>query len=160
MLARYRIVRGARPANEPLPEGIRQDTRKHTAHVVRPTATLVEQLLADPSVDNFAAFRASYLTLLEHRFEHERDRFEELARLARDRDVYFGCNCPSARQPDVRRCHTALALEFFARHYPDLTVRLERPLDADPQAGPGVRGLKAGGLLSPVCRGHEPSRKA
>jgi hypothetical protein len=125
MLARYRIVRGARPPNEPLPEGVRQDTRKHTAHVVRPTAPLVERLLADPSAESFAAFRAGYLALLEQRFERERDRFEKLAQLARAGDVFLGCNCPSARQPDVRRCHTALALEFFARNYPDLIVRLQ-----------------------------------
>jgi hypothetical protein len=125
MLARYRIVRGARPPNEPLPDGIRQDTRKHTRHVVRPTTAMVEQLLADSSIESFSVFRASYLSLLEQRFERERERFEDLARLARAGDVYLGCNCPIARQPDVRRCHTALALEFFARHYPDLDVRLE-----------------------------------
>lgn len=124
MLARYRIVRGVRPASEPLPVGVRQDTRKHTRHVLRPTAELVTGLLADPSPAAFRAFERGYSRLLEQRFAGERERFDELAELARNENVYLGCNCPTARQPDLRRCHTMLALEFFQKRYPDLDVRL------------------------------------
>lgn len=122
MLARYQIVRGARPADQPLPDGIRQDTRKHTRHVLRPSPELVQAWLGDGSTRGFERFRAGYRTLLTARFRRERERFDELAQLARAADVYLGCSCPTAKQPDVRRCHTALALEFFAEHYPDLRV--------------------------------------
>jgi uncharacterized protein YeaO (DUF488 family) len=123
MLARYRIIRGARPADEPLPEGIRQDTRKHTQHLLRPTPELVQALLDDPSEASFQAFRRGYLQLLRQRSALEPKRFDALAELARTHDVYIGCNCPSARQPDVKRCHTTLALGFFHDRYPDLPVR-------------------------------------
>lgn len=122
MLARYRIVRGGRPSNEPLPDGIRQDTRKHTRHVLRPTRELVQALLDDPT--RHEAFARGYRALLEQRYEAERDRFDELARLARSANVYLGCNCPTARQPDVLHCHTAIALAFLRDRYPDLDVRL------------------------------------
>jgi hypothetical protein len=124
MLSRYQIIRGSRPPGDPLPDGVRQDTRKHTRHVLRPDAALVVALLADPSERGFRAFRAAYLRLLEQRFRGERARFDELARLARTDDVYLGCNCPTSRQPDVRRCHTSLALAFLQQRYPDLEVRL------------------------------------
>jgi uncharacterized protein YeaO (DUF488 family) len=124
MLARYRIVRGVRSADDPLPEGVRQDTRKHTRHVLRPSAELVTQLLSQPSPKGFSAFRAGYLALLEGRFASERAAFDALAELARHSDVYLGCNCPTAQQPDVRHCHTVLALGFLARQYPDLRVQL------------------------------------
>ena len=55
--------------------------------------------------------------------EFSRRRFDELAELARNNDVYLGCNCPTQRQPDVRHCHTVLALAFLRQHYPDLDVR-------------------------------------
>lgn len=122
MLARYRIVRGRRPDDDPLPAGVRQDTRKHTHHVLRPTAALVQGLLDDPG--SHERFAREYRKLLEQRFVSERSRFDELAELARRHDVYLGCNCPTARQPDVRRCHTVLALAFLREHYPDLSVRL------------------------------------
>ncbi len=124
MISRYQIVRGARPPGNPLPEGLRQDTRKHTRHVLRPEAAMVEALLADPSERGFRAFRAAYLKLLAGRFAAERARFDELAELARKSAVYLGCNCPTTKQPDVRRCHTSLALGFLRQHYPDLDVRL------------------------------------
>src|SRR3954453_16233446 len=101
MLARYRIVRGKRSPDDPLPEGVRQDTRKHTRHVLRPSAELVQALLDDPSAASFHRFQRGYLALLAQRFDDERERFDELARLARRENVYLGCNCPSARQPDV-----------------------------------------------------------
>jgi len=123
MLARYRIVRGKRSPSDPLPDGIRQDTRKHTQHVLRPTAPLVLALLEDSSAAAFAAFEHGYRALLQQRFVTERRRFDELAELARSNDVYLGCNCPTQRQPDVRRCHTLLALAFLRDHYPDVVVR-------------------------------------
>jgi|SRR5688572_29090972 len=123
MLARYRIVRGRRPDDDPLPDGVRQDTRKHTRHVLRPSAELVAALLADSSERSFRRFASAYRALLEERFGSERERFDELARLAREQHVYLGCNCPTERQPDVRRCHTALALAFLRERYPDLDVR-------------------------------------
>lgn len=124
MLSRYRIVRGARGPDDPLPNGIRQDTRKHTRHILRPPASLVLALLDDSSAASFARFERGYRALLEQRFASERARFDELAALARKTDVYLGCNCPSQRQPDVRRCHTALALMFLRERYPDLEVKM------------------------------------
>lgn len=122
MLARYRIVRGARAPGDPLPEGVRQDTRKHTAHLLRPTEALVAGLLQDDSEASYARFSRSYRELLEQRYDAERTRFDELAALARRSDVYLGCNCPTRRQPDVRRCHTVIALRFLRERYPDLHV--------------------------------------
>jgi uncharacterized protein YeaO (DUF488 family) len=123
MLARYSIVRGRRAADDPLPDGVRQDTRKHTRHVLRPSPELVQALLADSSEPSFRHFAAAYRALLEERFATERQRFDELARLAREQNLYLGCNCPTARQPNVRRCHTTLALAFLRERYPDLDVR-------------------------------------
>jgi uncharacterized protein YeaO (DUF488 family) len=123
MLARYRIVRGRRAVDDPLPDGVRQDTRKHTRHVLRPSAELVHGLLLDASEASFRRFARAYRVLLEERFASERQRFDELARLAREKPVYLGCNCPTERQPDVRRCHTTLALAFLRERYPDLDVR-------------------------------------
>lgn len=124
MLARYQIVRGRRREGDPLPEGKRYDTRKHTQHVLRPTQELVEEFLSDPSQAGFERFRTAYVALLEERFAEQPGRFDALAQEARQGDVFLGCNCPTARQPDVRHCHTWLALEYFARKYPDLDVRL------------------------------------
>lgn len=123
MIGRYRMVRGRRPAGEPLPEGLRQDTRKHTGHVLRPDAAAVEALLAELSEDAWQAFAASYRALLEARAQSTPEAFDELARLAREGDLWLGCSCPTARNPDVRHCHTVLALEFMSRRYPDLEVR-------------------------------------
>ena len=126
MLARYRIVRGKRPPGEPLPNGTRYDTRKHTRHVLRPTEAMVEQFLADPSEQGFRRFRRAYLEELGRRFTQQREAFDALADEARREAVYLGCNCPTARQPEVQHCHTWLALEFFARNYPELEVVFDR----------------------------------
>jgi len=123
MLARYRIVRGRRPPDDPLPDGLRIDTRKHTRHFLRPDAERVAELLSAPSDPNVAAkFRAAYLELLERRFAADPASFEALADKAREGDVYLGCSCPTKGQPDVQRCHTVLALEFFREHFDDLDV--------------------------------------
>ena len=124
MLARYRIVRGKRPAGDPLPEGKRIDTRKHRGHLLSPEPAAVQALLADPSDAAFGRFKRAYEALLEKRFARNRPAFDELARSAQDADVYLGCNCPTRRIPDVRRCHTVLALHFMKRKYPKLDVRL------------------------------------
>ena len=89
MLARYQIVRGKRPPDNPLPDGRRYDTRKHTNHVLRPDAEQVQTLLAD----------------------------------ATDA-AYIGCNCPTAKNPDLKHCHTLLALRVMKKHYPKLEVVL------------------------------------
>jgi hypothetical protein len=122
MLGRYRIVRGKRPPGDPLPDGVRQDTRKHTRHVLRPDATAVREYLEDPSAAAWRRFATSYRALLDARFAAERAAFDGLAELARAGDLWFGCNCPTATNPDVRRCHTYLALEFFAARYPRLAI--------------------------------------
>lgn len=122
MLARYTMVRGA-PASS-LPKGVRQDTRKHTRHVLRPTAEMVSEALTGSLDDvGWSAFAQRYRALLEARFAADRAPFDRLAELARAHDVYLGCSCPTARNPDVRRCHTAHALAFMRDRYPDLDVR-------------------------------------
>lgn len=124
VLGRYRIVRGVRPADDPLPEGVRQDTRKHTRHVLRPEVEQVKRLLADPSEPSFVRFRAAYSSLLEARFRQDRKPFDQLYELARSTDVFLGCNCPTRQQPDIRHCHTYLALGFMRERYPQLEVQL------------------------------------
>jgi hypothetical protein len=124
MLARYQMRRGKRPIDDPLPDGVRVDVRKHTAHVLAPEVKMVDALLTDPADPaRVARFRAAYLALLARRHDRDREPFDELARQARSRDVYIGCSCPTRRQPDVQRCHTVLALEFMAGRYPELDVR-------------------------------------
>lgn len=123
MLARYQLIRGKRPADDPLPEGHRIDVRKHTNHVLRPDARSVVALLADPSDAAFARYRRDYLALLDRRFSDDRNAFDDLAALARKTNVYIGCNCPTKKQPDVNRCHTVLALEFMKEKYPSLDIR-------------------------------------
>lgn len=122
MLGRYRIVRGRRPEGEPLPTGARQDTRKHTRHVLRPGAAAVTGYLADPSDAAWRRFAGEYRALLAERRNADPAAFDAIARAARDGNVWLGCNCPTRRNPDVRRCHTLLALELFARWYPDLAI--------------------------------------
>lgn len=122
VLSRYQMRRGAR-ADE-LPKGIRQDTRKHTKHVLRPTAAIVKAYLAKPTDAAWAKFAAQYRAILEERFAADRAPFDELARLARENDVFLGCSCPTKANPDVRHCHTWLALEFMRERYPDLDVRM------------------------------------
>jgi hypothetical protein len=126
MLARYHIVRGKRDPSDPLPEGHRMDTRKHTKHVLRPESAEVEKLLADLSAPAFKRFATAYLTTVEQRFKADRAPFDELAELATSENVYIGCNCPTAKQPDVRHCHTVLALGFMKKKYPKLRVVMPR----------------------------------
>jgi hypothetical protein len=122
LLARYTIVRGAPAAS--LPVGIRQDTRKHTRHVLRPTPELVESVLGRGGTEEaWRAYPERYRALLEERFALDRRPFDRIALFARFHDVYLGCNCPTAKNPDVLRCHTVHALAFMKERYPDLDVR-------------------------------------
>ncbi len=120
VLARNQMKRGAPRAD--LPPGIRHDARKHTRHVLAPTKELVEAYLSDPSDLAWQAFRQGYLAILRRRFEADRHRFDDLADLARETDVFIGCSCPTKKNPNVRHCHTWLALEFMREKYPELDV--------------------------------------
>lgn len=122
MLTRYQIVRGV-PASK-LPKGVRQDTRKHTKHVLHPKKEWVAAYLANPSEATWKKFSGLYRKELERRFREDRAAFDEIAELAKETDVYLGCNCPTKKYPDVRHCHTWVALEFFKEKYPDLDVRM------------------------------------
>lgn len=123
MLARYKILRGKQAAENALPQGIRQDTRKHTRHCLRPTEELVSDFLDDPSDDAWKQFATSYRDLLEQRFTTDREPFDNLAELAGKDDVYIGCSCPTKKNPNVNHCHTVEALHFLQEKYPELDVR-------------------------------------
>ena len=124
MLYRYTIYR-RRPANAPPPpKGIRQDTRWRTKHILRPTQAIVEAYLANPTDAAFALFRDSYLQLLEDRYRQDLKAFERLAAQAASDVVFLGCSCPTKVNPDVRRCHTYLALGFMKQKFPALAVQM------------------------------------
>ena len=127
MLSRYRIHRGKRPVDDPLPDGVRHDTRRHTRHVLRPPAEAVARYLHNPTPAGWRAFKREYEATLERRFAEERPAFDRLAEEGRNQDVYLGCNCPTRKNPDVRHCHTWLALLFMRARYPDLEVVLPEP---------------------------------
>ncbi len=122
MLARYRMQRFRRKDSDPLPAGIRQDTRWRTRHPLRPTREMVETYLSAPSESAWARLKRAYLAELEKRFREDRTPFDKLAELATNNDVFLGCNCPTVKNPDVRRCHTLLALQFMKRKYRKLRV--------------------------------------
>lgn len=122
MLARYTIYRGKRPPGVDLPDGLRQDTRKHTRHILRPPADLVLAYLENPGERPWEDFREGYLRTLAKRFQTDRASFEKLTALARERDVFLGCSCPTKRNPDVHHCHTVLALQFMKDQFPELQV--------------------------------------
>lgn len=124
MLARYRIVRGKRAPDDPLPEGVRLDVRKHVHHVLSPNAGSVVKLLDDPTPEAFRAFAREYDALLAQRFQKDRAPFDALAARASADDVYIGCSCPTKKNPDVNRCHTVLALRFMKKKYPKLRIVL------------------------------------
>lgn len=123
MLARYKIIRGKRPPDEPLPDGVRQDTRKHTRHFLRPTEKIVAEYLAQPTTKAWKKFSTEYTRILEKRFKENRAEFEELAQLANEQNVYLGCSCPTTKNPDVNHCHTVLALRFMRKQFPNLKVQ-------------------------------------
>ena len=84
---------------------------------------MVEALLEDVDA-GWPAFRDGYRRLLEARWAEDPAPFEALAERARRGDAFLGCNCPTRRQPDVRRCHTALALAFMKERFGELEVVL------------------------------------
>jgi len=122
MLARYKMWRGKRPADDPLPDGARMDTRKHTRHCLRPDTDRVKLYLSDPSDTAWTEFREAYLALLAKRFDEDPSGFDALAEHARGGDVHIGCSCPTTDNPDVNHCHTVLALGFMRERYPDLEI--------------------------------------
>ncbi len=126
MLARYTIYRKRPKDAEPLPEGIRQDARWRTKHILRPTQEMVETYLDDPTDEAWETFRSSYWDMIESRYEDDPEAFEKLAKLAMNNDVYIGCSCPTQKNPDVRRCHTYPALEFMKKKFPKLKVVLPK----------------------------------
>jgi uncharacterized protein YeaO (DUF488 family) len=118
MLARYTMHRGKPPDVI----GIRQDTRKHTRHCLRPTPEMVTRLLANDPTYPWDRFREAYQKLIVMRFREDSQPFEVLAELARHESVFLGCSCPTKKNPDVYHCHTVLALQFMHEQYPDLSV--------------------------------------
>lgn len=122
MLARYKIHRGKLPEGVRLPDGIRQDSRKHTRHCLRPSEEIVTAYLAAPSPQTWERFQAAYREILEERYVSDPGPFDSLAELADTQDVYIGCSCPTKANPDVNHCHTVVALEFMQERYPDLRV--------------------------------------
>jgi hypothetical protein len=129
MLARYQIQRGRSLADLParVRRGVRQDTRKHTRHCLRPSPELVAAFFAaakDRRDAAAAAFERGYRALLRSRFAQDRAPFDALRDLASAQDVFLGCNCPTAANPDVRHCHTAIALAFMQERCPGLAVEL------------------------------------
>ena len=122
MLARYKIYRGKPPADAHRPEGIRQDARKHTRHCLRPPKDIVAEYLAHPTLKIWKKFESEYLQNLDESFEADPTPFDNLANLASTENVYIGCSCPTAKNPNVQHCHTVLALRFMKEHYPALEV--------------------------------------
>ena len=122
MLARYKIYRGKPPAGAHRPEGIRQDARKHTRHCLRPLEEIVAEYLAHPTLKIWKKFESEYLRNLDERYEADPAPFDNLATLASTENVYIGCSCPTAKNPNVQHCHTVLALRFMKEHYPALEV--------------------------------------
>lgn len=120
-LHRYQMRRGAKASE--LPSGVRQDTRKHTQHPLRPPAEAVTRYLASPSDEAWRRFADAYREEVLARWRADPRLFDELAELARRQDVHLGCSCPTKKNPSVRRCHTWLALELMAEKYADLDVR-------------------------------------
>jgi hypothetical protein len=116
--------RGKRPTGDPLPDGVRQDTRKHTRHALRPDGEQVSAYLRNPDDEAWSRFRSAYLDVLERRFAEDPAPFDALARQASDENVWLGCSCPTKKNPDVRRCHTVLALGFMGDRYPELSISL------------------------------------
>lgn len=113
MLTRYKIWRDKPPADQPLPEGVRMDTRKHTRHCLRPDADRVREYLAAPSPRSWERFRSQHLALLAERFDADRRPFDAVAERARRERVLIGCSCPTKADPDVEHCQTVLALGFM-----------------------------------------------
>lgn len=124
MLARYKIYRGKRPPGDPLPDGVRQDSRFRTRHVLRPTKEMAAAFLESGTEAAWKKFATAYRALLIERFREDRRAFDALSDLATKEDVFIGCSCPTEKNPRVERCHTYLALQFMKAKYPRLRVVL------------------------------------
>jgi hypothetical protein len=122
VLARYTMYRGKRPASDPLPSGVRQDTRKHTRHCLRPTEEMVRRYLTDPVAYSWRDFKTDYMELVRARYDQDRRPFDLLSTFAQKTDVFLGCSCPTKKNPDVAQCHTVLALEFMRARYKSMKV--------------------------------------
>jgi hypothetical protein len=85
---------------------------------------MVARYLVRASSYSWDSCARDYLALLESRFTNDREPFDDLATLALENDVYIGCSCPTARNPNVYHCHTVLALRFMQQYYPSLRVVL------------------------------------
>ena len=59
--------------------------------------------------------------LLAARLADDPAPFEDLARLAREGDLYLGCSCPTKKNPDPARCHSVLAVRFMGEQFADLS---------------------------------------
>ena len=46
----------------------------------------------------------------------------DVLKMAKEKDVFLGCSCPTRKNPDVNRCHTVLALQFMKENFPELEV--------------------------------------
>ena len=128
MLMRYTMYRGKRPEADPLPDGIRQDTRKHTRHILRPPEELVVGVLNDTIP--WSDFQKGYLDELDKRFTENSEPFENLANLSREENVFLGCSCPTKKNPEVSHCHTVLALQFMAEKFPGVPVRFPDDIES------------------------------
>ena len=122
MLSCYTMYRRRPKCAGPLPNGIRQDTRYRTKHVLRPTQEIGEAYLAGPTEAAWEILKRQYEALLEERFHADRMPFDKLAELATDNDVFLGCSCPTKKNPIIGRCHTFLALVFMQEKYPEMEV--------------------------------------
>ena len=80
------------------------------------------EYLAEPSENAWKKFAAAYMKTVTQRWNDDPTPFDELAELAHSNDVYLGCSCPTAKNPNVQHCHTVLALEFMQARYPNLNV--------------------------------------
>jgi hypothetical protein len=118
------MIRGPRPPDDPLPDGIRVDIRKHTRHVLAPKPEMVERCLSAPNEDAWQRFKAEYLALIEQRFAEDPTPFVDLANQATSANIFLGCSCPTAKNPEVNRCHTTLALQFMRWGFAGLDVRM------------------------------------
>ena len=71
MLARYKLYRGSRADDDPLPVGIRQDSRKHTGHCLRPSEEAVAEYLASGDESAWRIFAADYAQTLADRLAED-----------------------------------------------------------------------------------------
>jgi len=135
MLSRYTMSRHRTSGSPPLPEGIRQDCRWRTRHILRPTEEMVECFLQDTTSAGFKQFQRAYRALLAERYKEDPEPFCDLAKLAERENVYLGCNCPTAKNPNVQHCHTWLALEFMQQTFPKLKVCFPPPSGHESSGG-------------------------